>query len=96
MLTPSSGPPKLNIDSDEDVCGFINQYVECNIPDDEDLAELVSKVQRHCHSGTCRRGKCWFHYPRPLSQETVIARQSTAATYPKEQAESSSCSKEGS
>ena len=69
-------------------CSFIDQYVKCNIPDDEELAQLVSKVQKHRHSATCRRhGKCWFHYPRPPSPETVIAHQSTAATYPEEQAE---------
>ena len=36
--------PKLNVDTDEDVCSFINQYIKCNIPDDEELAQLVSKV----------------------------------------------------
>ena len=80
--------PKLNVDTDEEVCRLIDQYVKCNIPDDEQLAQLVSKVQKHRHSATCRRhSKCRFHYPRPPSPETVIARQSTAATCPKEQAE---------
>ena len=80
--------PKLNINTDEEVCIFIDQYVKCNIPDDEELAQLVSKVQKHRHSATCRRhGKCCFHYPRPPSLETAIARQSTAATYPEEEAE---------
>ena len=46
--------PKLNIDTDKDVCTFIDQYVKCNIPDDEDRAQLVSKVQKHRHSATCR------------------------------------------
>ena len=79
--------PKLNVDTD-DVCTFIDQYVKCNIPDDEELAQLVSKVQKHRHSAICRRhGKCRFHYSRPPSLETVIARQSTAAAYPEEQAE---------
>ena len=80
--------PKLNIDTDEDVCYFIDQYVKCSIPDDEELAQLVSKVQRHRHSATYRRhGKCCFHYPSPPSPETVIACQSTAATHSEEQAE---------
>ena len=80
--------PKLNVNSDEDVCSFIDQYVKCNIPDDEDLAQLVTKVHRHRHSATCRKhGKCRFHYPCPPSPETVIARLSTAATYPEELAE---------
>ena len=80
--------PKLNINTDEEVCSFIDQYVKCNIPDDEELSQLVSKVQKHRHSATCRRhGKCRFHYPRPPSPKTEIARESTAATYPEEQAE---------
>ena len=29
-------------------------------------------------------GKCHFHYSRPLSPETVVARHFTAATYAKE------------
>lgn len=53
--------PKLNINTDEEVCTFTDQYVKCNIPDDEELAQLV-----------CRRhGKCCFHYPWPPSLEAV-------------------------
>ena len=80
--------PKLNVNSDKDVCSFIDKYVKCSIPEEEELAQVVTKVQKHRHSATCRRrGKCRFHYPRPPSPETVIARQSTAATYPEELAE---------
>ena len=80
--------PKLNVNTDEEVCSFIDQYIKCNIPDDEELSQLVSKVQKHRHSATCRRhGKCRFHYPCPPSPKTVIAHQSIAATYPEEQAE---------
>ena len=66
MLTPSSGSsldaPKLNVNTDEEVCSFIDQYVKCNIPDDEELDQLVSKVQKHRHSATSRRyGKYRFH-----------------------------------
>ena len=74
-------------------CSFIDQYVKCNITDDEELSQLVSEVQKHRHSATCRRhgmawhGKCQFHYPRPPSPKTVIVCQSTTATYPEEQAE---------
>ena len=44
--------PKLNINTDEDVCAFIDQCVKC---DDEEPAQLVSKVQKHHHSATYRR-----------------------------------------
>ena len=70
------------------MCSFIDKYVKCSIPEEEELAQLVTKVQKYRHSATCRRhGKCHLHYPRPPSPETVIARQATAATYPEELAE---------
>ena len=70
------GAPKLGVNSDQEVCDFIEHYVHCNIPQDDGLAQLVSKVQKHKHSATCRRnGHCRFHYPRPPSPVTVIARK---------------------
>ena len=80
--------PKLNVDSNDNVCNFIDKYISCSVPCDEELAQLVSEVQKHRHSATCRRhGKCRFHYPRPPSPETVIGHQSNSATYLEEQAE---------
>ena len=68
--------PKLGVHSDEDVCNFIDQYISCSAPEDADLAHLVFKVQKHRHSATCRRnGHCRFHYPRPPSPQTLIARE---------------------
>ena len=68
--------PKLNVDSDEDVCDFIDQYISCTIPEDTELAEVVCKVQKHRHSSTCRRsGQCRFHYLRPPSPHTMVARE---------------------
>ena len=46
--------PQLNVNTDEDVCSFIEQYVKCSIPEEE-LAQLVYKVQKHRQSATCRR-----------------------------------------
>ena len=67
--------PKMGIQEDEEICQFIDRYVYCSIPNDE-LAEMVTKVQKHRHSATCRRhGKCRFHYPRPPSPFTLIARE---------------------
>ena len=51
--------PKLNVDSDEGVYDFIDQYISCTIPEDTELAEVVCKVQKHRHSSTFRRnGQC--------------------------------------
>ncbi|XP_078603870.1 uncharacterized protein LOC144877700 [Branchiostoma floridae x Branchiostoma japonicum] len=71
--------PQINVDSDEDVVKFINEHITCSIPEenDEELRKLVLSVQKHGHSATCRREqKCRFRFPRPPSQETLIARQS--------------------
>ena len=64
------------MDSDQDIIDFIEKYIHCDIPDDEDLADLICRVQKHRHSVACRRhGHCRFHYPRPPSPVTVIARE---------------------
>ena len=68
------GAPKLGVDSDQDIIDFIEKYIHCDIPDDEDLADLICRVQKHRQSVACRRhGHCCFHYPRPPSPVTVIA-----------------------
>ena len=65
--------PKLGVQDDEEVCKFIDRYVHSNVPEDEEMAELVTKLQKHKHSATCRRhGSCKFHYPRPPSPVTAI------------------------
>ena len=55
---------------------FYEKYIHCDIPDDEDIAILICRVQKHRHSVACRRhGQCRFHYPRPPSPITVIAHE---------------------
>ena len=67
--------PKYGVDSNEDVCAFIDQYVSCAIPaDDCKLKELLLMVQQHRHSSYCKRNKrCRFNFPHPPSPSTVIA-----------------------
>ena len=68
--------PKLGVDSDEDVCKFVDQYISCSNPADADLAHFVTKLPKHRHSATCRRnGHCRFHYPHPPSPQTIIAEE---------------------
>ena len=77
--------PKLGVHDDEEVCQFIDRYVHCCVPESAELAELVCKIQKHRHSATCRRhGSCRFHYPRPPSPFTVIARECQSDNIPKE------------
>jgi len=61
--------PKLDTNTDDEVIAFIDKYQTCQ------STELSTKYQRHRHSATCRRsGGCRFHYPRPMTDHTLIAR----------------------
>lgn len=56
---------------------FIDQYVSSQIPNktqDIVMNNLVSTLQIHHHTETCRKGKslCRFNFPRPPSVETKI------------------------
>lgn len=76
------GAPRLDVDSDQVVAAFIDQYQKCSIPQQEGkLRDLVLKLQKHSHSVTCRKRRnpiqqptCRFHFPHAPSSETLIAR----------------------
>ncbi|XP_070573805.1 uncharacterized protein [Ptychodera flava] len=75
--------PILDKDTDEDVISFIDKYISCAIPDDTDpvLRDLVISRQTHHHTRTCKKRKgleCRFHFKKPPSSETVIARKETS------------------
>ena len=67
--------PKLGINSDMEVIDFIDKNVSCSIPnEDTELSNLVTSLQVHSHSSSCRRrSKCRFHYPRPPIDKTIIS-----------------------
>ncbi|XP_062581675.1 uncharacterized protein LOC134243443 [Saccostrea cucullata] len=74
--------PKFDEDDDNTVCNFIDKYITCAIPaenDDQELREIVLGVQQHSknHSKSCRKKgtDCRFHFPRPPSERTFITRQ---------------------
>ena len=74
--------PQLGIDNDEEVTRFIDKYVSCNIPseqEDPELHEIVNSVQTHSkrHSKSCEKKgtKCRFNFPRPPSEKTFIIKQ---------------------
>ena len=54
ILWIPAGAPKLGVDSDEQIVALIDKYIHCDIPEDEHLAELVCKVQKHHYSVTCK------------------------------------------
>uniref|UniRef100_UPI00358E7FB6 uncharacterized protein n=1 Tax=Myxine glutinosa TaxID=7769 RepID=UPI00358E7FB6 len=71
--------PTLDKDSDEEVVSFIDQYITCEMPlNDDELHEIVNAVQKHSsrHSKSCRKKGtvCRFHFPRPPSNTTFISR----------------------
>ena len=52
------GAPKLGIDSEEDICDFIDRYISGRLPDkeeDPELYERVSKLQVHSHRDKCQK-----------------------------------------
>ena len=68
--------PQINVQTDDEVCEFVQKYISCSIPDDEDEKELVCKLQRHSHSSYCRKkGSCRFKYPKPPSDRVIIAKE---------------------
>ncbi|XP_062610660.1 uncharacterized protein LOC134272446 [Saccostrea cucullata] len=74
--------PKFDEDDDKTVCDFIDKYITCALPpenDDQELRKIVLDVQQHSknHSKSCRKKgtDCRFHFPRPPSERTFITRQ---------------------
>ena len=67
--------PEYGVDHDNKVCDFIDQYVSCELPNqDSKLRELL---QQHKHSSYCKRNKsCRFNFPKPPSSKTLIAKSS--------------------
>ena len=52
--------PQIDVDSDEDVCSFVDKYISGRIPsptddpDNDDVCELVKRLETHSHSAYCR------------------------------------------
>ncbi|XP_064625952.1 uncharacterized protein LOC135486782 [Lineus longissimus] len=78
--------PKLDEDSDELVCAFIDRYISTELPDEETdpvLHHIIKQVQTHSrnHSKSCFKGSgsrqcriCRFLFPRPPMLHTTIFR----------------------
>ncbi len=65
-------------DSEEKIRDFIDTHVSCALPSeeqDDQLHTLLSQLQRHSHSATCRKSgkRCRFNYPHPIAPCTVVA-----------------------
>ena len=74
------GAPKIDVDDDRVICGFIDKYVSGMVPWDSEstrnIRELVTKFETHSHSSYCRQNhSCRFGFPKAPAVETVICRE---------------------
>lgn len=76
--------PKIDKDGEDAVCNFIDRYISCTVPAEEEDAELrniVLAVQQHSkkHSKSCRKkgSDCRFNFPRQPSVRTFITSPET-------------------
>ena len=68
--------PEFGVNSDANVCDFIDQYVSRKLPaEDGKLKELMLLLHKHKHSSYCKRNKtCHFSFPKPPSPKTLITK----------------------
>ncbi|XP_066264724.1 uncharacterized protein [Branchiostoma lanceolatum] len=71
--------PKLNVNSEEEICSFVDRYVCSQLPDsetDKELFDIVSQVQMHRkgHTSSCKKGGkvCRFGFPKPPVKQTFL------------------------
>ena len=76
--------PRVDVNTEEEVCEFVDKYICGKIPseieENEELRNLVMKLQTHRHSPCCQKhvnGRCRFNFPCPPSTKTILARNST-------------------
>ncbi|XP_072572246.1 uncharacterized protein [Paramormyrops kingsleyae] len=70
--------PKVGKDEDDEVAAFIDRFVTCEMPEDDDeMHEIICSVQQHSkrHSKTCKKKgtTCRFNFPRPPSNRTFLS-----------------------
>ena len=72
--------PKIDENEDSEIEEFIDKYITCSLPDENEYPELnslVKSVQTHHHTSTCRKKKgikCRFNAPWPPYEKTRIVR----------------------
>ena len=73
-------PNLQTVDGKRMAPGFIDKYITCRVPkegEDDELRQLVLRVQRHSHTLTCRkegRSHCRFDYPKQSTKTTPLKR----------------------
>ena len=74
--------PVIDKDPDDIVIKFIEKYITCQKPNDQELCKEVESKLMHKHTFTCRKKKgvrCRFNAPWPISSRTLIARKNENA-----------------
>ena len=71
------GAPCIDVDTDEEVCSFIDRDVSGRIPhgshDTKHIAKMVRQYVTHSHSAYCHWGhSCHFGFPKAPSPKTII------------------------
>ena len=72
-----SGAPHIDVDSDDDVCAFVDKFMSGVIPDEtptnKHISDLVKQYETHSHSSYCRHNhSCCFGFLKAPSPQTVI------------------------
>ena len=73
--------PEFDKDTDEEICDFVDEYISCELPDNEtdpELHTIVAEVQSHSksHSKSCKKGnkECRYGFPKAPVRNTFISR----------------------
>ena len=72
--------PCIDVDSDDDVCAFVDKFMSGVIPDETPankcISDLVKQYETHSHSSYCRCDhSCHFGFPKAPSPWTVICHE---------------------
>ena len=65
------------MDNEEAALKLVDKLLSCKLPDDnENLKKIVTEVQKHKHTDSCKKytGKCRYGFPRLPSAKTLLAR----------------------
>ena len=71
-------PNLQTVDGKRMAPGFIDKHITCRVPkegEDDELRQLVLRVQRHSHMSTCHKegqSRCQFDYPKQSSETTHL------------------------
>jgi hypothetical protein len=63
---------KLSTEMEDCLTSFTDSFVTCSL--ENDVAEIVSEVQHHSHTPSCKKygNKCRFNFPKYPSDRTII------------------------